>query len=288
MLAIVIKSSAPSSRRAVVAGGSGNSSDEITSTMSVENPLVKMSSLEEEEEEEERDAVVEYIEVPSGEVGVMRYAANLRRGSTTTAISIRYWMTLVASPSSSSPSSSIGTKASRDLSKLIASSPYSSLLFEVPGTTWDKSDVTRFEFALVDAPELDAFVDRNGPDQDAFKEHFESSSCDRGTSSVCAFANLGGDATLVSPLPLGEVTNDATYSHLARFIRGAPGNQIMEFWSVASSTYLDVLRRKGMRRNDGLVSWTWFSSSGMGVAWLHLRIDDRPKYYSYVPFKTLR
>jgi hypothetical protein len=307
-LAIIVTSSASSSRRvggdrAVVVVGGGNSSDGMTSTSTMEEPPGQISSSmpmtssssSEEEEEEERDAVIEYVEVPSGEGGVMRYAANMRRGSATAAISIRYWMTLVASSSSShdSSSSSIGTKASRDLSKIIASSPYSSLLFEMPGTTWDTSDASQFEFALVDMPALDAFVNRSGPDRDAFGEHFESSSssssCGRMTS-VCAFPNLGGDATLVSPVPLGDASNDVTYSHLARFVGGAPEGQILEFWNVASSTYLDVLRRKDTEdegRDDG-VSGTWLSTNGMGVAWLHLRIDDRPKYYSYAPFKTLR
>lgn len=28
----------------------------------------------------------------------------------------------------------------------------------------------------------------------------------------------------------------------------------------------------------------WLSTAGAGVAWLHVRLDDRPKYYSYRPY----
>ncbi|KAL3775436.1 hypothetical protein ACHAW5_007779 [Stephanodiscus triporus] len=104
---------------------------------------------------------------------------------------------------------------------MIALSPYASFLFE---------------FALIDAPKLGRFAE-GGPDRDAFAEHFgdppplslssSSLSCGGG---VCWFENLGCDATLVLPVPLDHV-DDATYSHLARFVREA-------------STYLDVLKRK--------------------------------------------
>ena len=30
----------------------------------------------------------------------------------------------------------------------------------------------------------------------------------------------------------------------------------------------------------------WLSTHGKGVAWLHVRIDDSPKYISYIPYKN--
>ncbi len=30
----------------------------------------------------------------------------------------------------------------------------------------------------------------------------------------------------------------------------------------------------------------WLNTEGGGVAWLHVRIDQRPKYYHYAPYKT--
>jgi hypothetical protein len=29
----------------------------------------------------------------------------------------------------------------------------------------------------------------------------------------------------------------------------------------------------------------WLSTAGDGIAWLHVRLDSRPKYYSYGPYR---
>ena len=29
----------------------------------------------------------------------------------------------------------------------------------------------------------------------------------------------------------------------------------------------------------------WFSTSGLGVTWVHLRLDERPKYITYAPYR---
>ena len=29
----------------------------------------------------------------------------------------------------------------------------------------------------------------------------------------------------------------------------------------------------------------WLSTSGAGVAWLHVRLDDRPKYIQHAPYR---
>ena len=30
----------------------------------------------------------------------------------------------------------------------------------------------------------------------------------------------------------------------------------------------------------------WLSTSGLGVYWLHVRLDTRPKYYQYAPYRA--
>jgi len=32
---------------------------------------------------------------------------------------------------------------------------------------------------------------------------------------------------------------------------------------------------------------TWLSTAGGGVAWLHVRLDTRPKYYRYNPYRAI-
>ena len=227
------------------------------------------------------DSVVEYVEVDSGTAGVTRYAA-VRRISgdskSTIPISIQSWMTMVASASSPATDS-----VARDLSTIIVSSSYESSFFETPGTSYQTSNDVPFEFVLVNNPGLKAFAERNA-NRNAFAEHFFKEE-EEEEKLVCSFVNIGGDAYLVSPLPLfKEVDNDVTYSHLLKFVREAPEKQVLEFWRVAASTYLNVLEQKHQDEENPPGRKTWFSTNGMGVAWLHLRIDDRPKYYSYAPF----
>jgi hypothetical protein len=45
-------------------------------------------------------------------------------------------------------------------------------------------------------------------------------------------------------------------------------------WRATAETLLD-------RISD---TPTWLSTAGLGVIWLHLRLDSRPKYYSYRPY----
>lgn len=213
---------------------------------------------------------VKYIQVPSGRDYVQRYAA--RDSATDESISIREWLKMVYTDSPP------GRRAASDLSTIIASSPYNSFLFETPGTSWTDSITTPFEFALVNEPALRDFAEKS-PNPYAFAEYFNASSTQDETMTVCSFPNLGGDATLISPLPPSDANNDASYSHLAIFVRSAPKKEVAEFWKVAATNYLRALEEKHPQEK------TWFSTNGMGVAWLHLRIDDRPKYYSYAPFK---
>ena len=120
------------------------------------------------------------------------------------------------------------------------------------------------EFVLIDAPMLARFPPERAP----FAEHFGRA----GDHDVIVFANLGADAVLVVPCPLGP---DENYPHLAAFLRNADKQQQRSLWQ---RTAQEMLRRLGTRP-------TWLSTAGGGVAWLHIRLDSRPKYYSYAPYR---
>ena len=47
---------------------------------------------------------------------------------------------------------------------------------------------------------------------------------------------------------------------------------------MSAKAYIDELKHKHERINEHV--GTWFSTHGMGVAWLHLRLGGYPKYYS--------
>jgi hypothetical protein len=122
----------------------------------------------------------------------------------------------------------------------------------------------RFEFVLVESA-----LSQLRPDPSSFASHFSSSS----SEDVLTFPNLGGDAILVVPRPLSD---HRCYTHLAQFLRDAPSSQVDALW-----------RGAGLAMQDRISSTPiWLSTAGMGVSWLHLRLDSRPKYYRYEPYKA--
>jgi hypothetical protein len=145
----------------------------------------------------------------------------------------------------------------------LADSPSLAYRWELPPVTRQTID-RPFEFVLLEAPELD-----RPPEPQAFAAHFGDDGADEG---VVSFANLGGDAILVAPAPRGP---HSAYAHLAAFMRHGPEAQQHALWRV-------VARAMQARLSDRPV---WLSTAGMGVAWLHVRLDDRPKYYGHQPYR---
>jgi hypothetical protein len=152
-----------------------------------------------------------------------------------------------------------------DLIRALARSPFAAFFWETPSVT--ASTVERpFEFVLTDARGLAVA----SPEIDAFREHFAR---DEDGDGVVAFDNLGGDARLVVPCPLASP--DA-YAHLAAFVRKAPAPQVHALFRRVAEESLARLSDRPL----------WLSTAGMGVYWLHVRLDARPKYYRHAPYKT--
>jgi hypothetical protein len=122
------------------------------------------------------------------------------------------------------------------------------------------------EFVLIEAPMLA----RIPPERAPFASYFERAAGE----DVIVFPNLGGDAVLVVPCPQGP---DEYYPHLAAFLRNAPKRQVRALWR---STAQQMQRSIGDRP-------VWLSTAGGGVAWLHMRLDSRPKYYSHAPYRNM-
>jgi hypothetical protein len=140
---------------------------------------------------------------------------------------------------------------------------YNSYFWEVPPVT--SSTMGRpFEFVVVEGASLEFLR----PDPKPFADHFAA----HPNESVIAFPNLGGDALLVVPAPISA--DVGCYTHLGRFLREAPSSQIDAFWQTVGRS---IKRRISE-------SPLWLSTAGMGVSWLHLRLDSRPKYYRHKPY----
>jgi hypothetical protein len=146
---------------------------------------------------------------------------------------------------------------------LLASSTSTAFRWETPPITAATAANTPFEFVLVDDPPLD-----RKPDPRAFESHLSNA-----TESVVVFPNLGGDAVMVVPCPLASPN---AYGHLAAFVRHAPVVQQHALWQVVG---------EAMQQRLGHTP-VWLSTSGAGVPWLHVRLDDRPKYYYHKPYRT--
>ena len=148
---------------------------------------------------------------------------------------------------------------------LLAQCEFSAYFWETPPIT--KFTVhNSFEFILANSPKL-ATV---SPNQNSFQQYFKSVS---DSEEVTTFLNLSNDALLVVPCPTGEI---AAYTHLAAFVRKAPTSQLHLLWQTVGKAIAQNLQEKPI----------WVSTSGLGVYWLHVRLDSRPKYYTYHPYKN--
>lgn len=146
--------------------------------------------------------------------------------------------------------------------RLLAESTFAAFRWETPPVT--TSTVTReFEFVILDSPAL-----AREPDPEAFAEHFEGAT----DTGVVVVPNLGRDAIMIVPSP---VAAPSCYGHLAAFVRGAPEWQQHALWKAVAET---LEQRIGNRP-------VWLSTAGGGVSWLHVRLDDRPKYYAFEPYR---
>lgn len=149
-----------------------------------------------------------------------------------------------------------------EFASLLKRCPFEAFFWETPPVKASTLEEP-LEFVLVDAPPLVRLV----PDRSPFAGHFAA----RGSEQVLTFPNLGGDAILVVPAPVGE---EKAYAHLAKFLRGAPEEQVDAFWQSVG---------EAMRQRVSEAP-TWLSTAGLGVSWLHLRLDSRPKYYRHQPY----
>jgi hypothetical protein len=145
----------------------------------------------------------------------------------------------------------------------LADAPFAAFRWETPALI--AARVSRpFECVLLNSPGLD-----RPPEPEAFAEHFSATEAD-----VASFANLAGDAILIAPCPIAE---PSAYGHLASFVRLAPERQRQLLWQRVGEA---MARRVGDKP-------VWLSTAGAGVSWLHVRLDDHPKYYSYGAYRRV-
>ena len=102
----------------------------------------------------------------------------------------------------------------------------------------------------------------------AFKDYIVSNEL------VVDFMNLGKNARLIVPT---KATNKEIYNHIGKFIRQADKAQIIKVFKTVGKAILEEIEQQKL---------IWLNTAGLGVIWLHIRLDSRPKYYKTIAYKN--
>lgn len=145
----------------------------------------------------------------------------------------------------------------------LAGCAFDAFFWELPQLTTSTFD-NYAEFAVTNSAALAEVRPDPGPFKLQFSQHRDA--------EVITFPNLNGDALLIVPLKNGSVDH---YPHLAQFLRKGRRDQVRALWKATANAVLEDLSETP----------SWLSTSGLGVAWLHVRLDAFPKYYNFTPYK---
>jgi hypothetical protein len=152
---------------------------------------------------------------------------------------------------------------------ILASVPYPAYFWETPPLTQTQQSAP-FTCVVINSPALA----RVRADYSPFATYLKPSPL---SPDIRVFSNLGGDAQLIAPCPVGSKPD---YAHLAAFLRQAPPALKGQLWA----TLAHAIQAQLEHHQDQPL---WVSTSGLGVFWLHIRLDQVPKYYQYAPFTIL-
>ena len=133
---------------------------------------------------------------------------------------------------------------------------------------WETSPIykdkdTNYEEEFIICKQLDNQVN----DYSSFSEHIHKSK----DSNVVSFFNLSKTSKLIAPMPKNK-----DYTSIKLFIDNADKEQQISFWKKIAEEIDNILIN-----NDKI----WVSTHGLGVPYLHVRIDTFPKYYHTKKFK---
>ncbi|GBG24071.1 Hypothetical Protein FCC1311_002892 [Hondaea fermentalgiana] len=159
------------------------------------------------------------------------------------------------------------------LSASVREAPWEAVFFETRPTSSTTAAEDVFEFVLVPSRGLQTVATA---DLETFAEQLAAAeSAGRATA---VFTNLGGDATLVVPtIPAALADAQDAFRHVGPYFRATktlPGST-RALWQSIAESMTERMSQRGARP-------VWLSTSGLGVYYLHFRLDDRPKYYTTI------
>ena len=115
----------------------------------------------------------------------------------------------------------------------------------------------------------------------SFNEYFTKDLSDDAVS----FPSLGKDAKLVVPTPTKSgnwINNNKErfdYKNISQFTKNAPLKKQYNFWQEVANEL-----EKSLDNSENTPKW--LSTHGLGIHYLHVRIDSRPKYYSWSEYSN--
>lgn len=110
------------------------------------------------------------------------------------------------------------------------------------------------------------------PNSQPFQNYFD------GKSLTTSFLGKSGDVLLVVPQPMNNVS-EITYTHLYNFIKYSSPEYFKNVFAECIKLLCETMQENKNTKY-------WLSTSGLGVSWLHFRIDTIPKYYNYEEYKN--
>lgn len=141
---------------------------------------------------------------------------------------------------------------------------FKAFFWEHPGLT--KQTITKaYECILQKSKNLDSRT----LDEQAFADYLHTS------NGAEDFLNLGKNARLVIPTKQSKAE---IYKHFGSFLFNAEALQIQVLFNKVGTVVQQEIERQPM---------IWLNTAGMGVIWLHIRMDTKPKYYKTINYRRV-
>ena len=160
---------------------------------------------------------------------------------------------------------------SASLSTAIGSTSASDVFWECCSCSGASAASTPFEFVVLNASRQFRSMRASAK---AFARHLAMAA--REGDRVARFDNLDHSARLLAPVESDVEANICL--NIGRFMAKAPAENRRALWVAIAHEVVLWWRKFPHKR-------VWVSTSGLGVPWLHVRLDVRPKYYQYQGYK---
>ncbi len=139
--------------------------------------------------------------------------------------------------------------------------------WEHPKLTQDNCN-SDYEVTIIPTDAFENRVSNFNP----FKDKFQV------TDSVVVFPNLRKDSLLI--VPNKDQGGNQNFITLRRFLHAASNVIIFKFWKTVGETMIEQITKN--------TKYCYLSTHGLGVLWLHIRIDQKPKYYQTKRYRIYR